>query len=127
MEKIQRIKAIIDRTLPEHIAVRATERAEIIDKNLMPYWRIKLTVDIASVEHALTISNGNLSLASDLLGISRNTIQKWVKDMGINAGDYFFDGRSKGLVELREKGGTYEEFRSESRKLFYEFFEEELE
>ena len=122
MEKVRRIKTIMDRTLPEHIAVRATERAEIIDKNLMPYWRIKLTVDIASVEHALTISNGNLSLASDLLGISRNTIQKWVKDMGINAGDYFFDDWKPNSLELRKQFKLYEDFHRETRKSFYKEF-----
>lgn len=126
MEKIQRIKAIIDRTLPEHIVHCVSENSMSINKYSVPYWRIKLTVDAATIEHALAISNGNFSLASDLLGISRNSMYKWVKDMEINTEDCVFDGRSPGLFKLRKKGGTYEEFRRESRRLFYEFFEEEL-
>lgn len=126
MEKIQRIKAIIDRTLPEHIAVRIAEKTELIEKNLMPYSRIKLTTDTASIEHALAISNGVIFTAAELLGVTRETVSKWIDMADIDREDYVFDGRSPGLFKLRKKGGAYEEFRRESRKLFYEFFEEEL-
>lgn len=123
MEKIQRIKAIIDRTLPEHIAHCVSENSMKINKYSMPYWRIKLIVDAATIEHALAISNGNFSLLAYLLGISRNLTYRLVKDLDINTEDYVFDGRSSGLSKLRKKGYTYEEFRRESRRLFYEFFE----
>ena len=126
MEKIQRIKAIIDRTLPEHIVHCVSESSMSINKYSVPYWRTKMMVDAATLEHALAVSNGSLLWSSRLLGISRNLAYRLAKDMDINTEDYIFDGRSPGLFKLRKKGGTYEEFRRESRRLFYEFFEEEL-
>ena len=127
MNKIERVKSIIDRTLAEHIAHCVSENSMKISEYAVPYWRTKMMVDAATLEHALAITNGNFSLASDLLGISRNSMYKWVKEMEVNTEDYIFDGRSPDLFKLRKKGGTYEEFRRESRRLFYEFFEEELE
>ena len=122
MEKIQRIKAIIDRTLPEHIAHCVSENSMKISEYAVPYWRIKLMVDAATLEHALALTGGNITLAASVLGISRNTGNNWVRDAEIDTESYFLDGQHAAARRLEEMFVIYEDFHREARASFYKKF-----